>query len=378
MGFAYVSPAVAEAPAEVSAIRFGEDGGMTRVVIDANVPIRFSVSGQTESAQRIIVDLPRVRWRMAPAGAERGEGGGAGLVSAYRYATGDGSSSQVILDLKRPSDLVRSFAIPGDPTNRAYRIVLDLKSAGEASPVQSAISGSGRPEGVNRRVIVIDPGHGGRDPGAISAGGISEKDVTLAIARTLREELAATGRYDVRLTRSGDEFIELDDRVEKARSLGADLFISLHADAGGDRLTRGASVYTLSPEGEKRAERARRQNDWVLAVETDRSRPAEVNDILADLVQRETKNQSDRFAQLLLPALSDAGWPALQNPHRRRGFFVLLSPDVPAVLLEMGFLTNPQDEKMLLSQTRRTHLANGIVKAIDAFFGSNGSTVAQR
>ena len=173
-------------------------------------------------------------------------------------------------------------------------------------------------------------------------------------------------------------FIELEARVERARSLGADLFISLHADAGPNSYVRGASVYTLSAEGENRAEEVRHRNDWILDVETDSSRPREVNDILADLVQRETKTQSSRFAQMLIPALSEAGWPALANTHRKRGFFVLLSPDVPAVLLEMGFMTHPADEAMLVSDARRARLADGVLAAIDGFFSRDAPLLAER
>jgi N-acetylmuramoyl-L-alanine amidase len=231
---------------------------------------------------------------------------------------------------------------------------------------------------VRRPLIVIDPGHGGKDPGASSRDGLREKDVTLAIATALRDELAKSRRYDIALTRSTDVFIELEDRVARARDLGADLFISLHADAGSKAETRGASVYTLSSEGEKRVEVARHKNDWILDVEVDADRPQEVTEILADLVQRETKNQSARFAQTLVPALADAGWPALQNTHRKRGFYVLLSPDVPAVLLEMGFITNEQDAAMLVSQTKRKRLVEGVAHAIDTFFETQTQMLAAR
>jgi N-acetylmuramoyl-L-alanine amidase len=205
-----------------------------------------------------------------------------------------------------------------------------------------------------------------------------EKDVTLGIATALRDELAKSQRYDIALTRATDVFIELEDRVARARDLGADLFISLHADAGPKAETRGASVYTLSSDGEKRVEVARQKNDWILDVEVDSDRPEEVTQILADLVQRETKNQSARFAQMLVPALAEAGWPALQNTHRKKGFYVLLSPDVPAVLLEMGFITNDQDAAMLVSESKRKKLVEGVADAIDTFFESQARMLAAR
>jgi N-acetylmuramoyl-L-alanine amidase len=227
-------------------------------------------------------------------------------------------------------------------------------------------------------LIVIDPGHGGKDPGALSRGGVKEKDITLAVAAQLRDMLLETKRYDVALTRSTDVFIELEDRVTKARNLGADLFIALHADAGAKPATRGASVYTLSPDGEKRIDSASRQHDWILDVEVDSSRPEEVNQILRDLVQRETKNQSARFAQILTDALTVSGWPTLENTHRRKSLYVLLSPDTPAALLEMGFLTNDDDVTALKSETRRQKLVKTVTQAIDQYFDAQTMMVAGR
>jgi N-acetylmuramoyl-L-alanine amidase len=395
--FLLLSPlleASADPVSRVTALRFGGAQTQTRIVIDSDKPLTFKVFVSDQGGDHLIVDLPKVRWSIGGLTAESGSGRGEGLVDAYRYAHNTASSSRLVLDLDGPARLVRSFALPpagGDPH---YRIVLDLKPSegGRAarSPTDAAsatappsptprprAAPSPVPEG-RRPLIVIDPGHGGRDPGAISARGVMEKDVTLEIARMLRDELIASGRYRAALTRSKDEFIELEARVERARALGATLFISLHADAGPNASVRGASVYTLSAEGEKRAEEVRHRNDWILDVETDASRPPEVNDILADLVQRETKTQSARFAQMLIPALSEAGWPALANTHRKRGFFVLLSPDVPAVLLEMGFMTHPADEKMLVSASQRARLAEGILAAIDAFFAPDPALLARQ
>jgi N-acetylmuramoyl-L-alanine amidase len=261
--------------------------------------------------------------------------------------------------------------------------VMDLEAATLEAFAASATGDKAGPRPVAQKVvrkplIVIDPGHGGKDPGASSKSGLKEKDVTLAVAQALRDRLMQSERYDVALTRSTDVFIELDDRVTKARTLGADLFIALHADAGPKAETRGASVYTLSPEGEKRVEAARTKNDWILDVEVASDRPEQVTQILADLVQRETKNQSARFAQTLVPALAEAGWPALQNTHRKKGFYVLLSPDVPAVLLEMGFITNDQDAAMLVSETKRQKLVEGVASAIDMFFDSQARLLAAR
>jgi N-acetylmuramoyl-L-alanine amidase len=269
--------------------------------------------------------------------------------------------------------VVREFVLSPKMKGEAYKIVLDLSATSDEEFAKNASGDNAGPKPVAQQVarrplIVIDPGHGGKDPGAHSKSGDNEKDVTLAMALALRDALVASKRYDVALTRSTDVFIELEDRVTKARNLGADLFISLHADAGPKAETRGASVYTLSPEGERRVETAKQKNDWILDVEVGADRPQQVTQILADLVQRETKNQSARFAGVLVPTLAEAGWPALQNTHRKKGFYVLLSPDVPAVLLEMGFITNDLDAAMLLSETKRRKLVEGIARAIDTFF----------
>jgi N-acetylmuramoyl-L-alanine amidase len=330
-----------------------------------------------------VVDLPRVRWSINGLTAEAGSGKGSGVVSGYRYAHNTASTSRLVLDLARPAVVAREFMLSPKTSGERHKLVLDLEPATAEAFAAAAADPAPGPATVPQQaarnpLIVIDPGHGGKDPGAISKSGLLEKDVTLAAAFALRDELLKSKRYDVALTRSTDLFIELEDRVTKARNLGADLFIALHADAGPKPSTSGASVYTLSQEGEKRIDGARRANDWILDVEVDSGRPAEVNRILADLVQRETKNQSARFAQMLAESIAQTGWPTLENTHRQKGFFVLLSPDVPAALLEMGFMTNDNDAAAMVSETKRRKLVNGVVGAIDQFFENQTRLVAAR
>lgn len=380
------APAAADTPARVTSVRFGGTPERTRVVVDSDTPLKYHVFLLAAGTQRVVIDLPKVRWSIDGLTAESGSGKGSGVVAGYRYAQNTATTSRLVLDLAKPAVVSREFVLSPKAKGETYRIVMDLEAASLEDFAQSATGSKAGPRQVAEKVvrkplIVIDPGHGGKDPGASSKQGLREKDVTLGIATALRDELLTSERYDVALTRSTDVFIELEDRVTKARTLGADLFISLHADAGGTSstaATRGASVYTLSPEGEKRVEAARHKNDWVLDVEVDNSRPEEVNQILADLVQRETKNQSARFAQALIPALTEAGWPSLQNTHRKKGFYVLLSPDVPAVLLEMGFITNDQDAAMLVSEKKRAALVDGVAHAIDSFFESQTKILAAK
>jgi len=383
-GVLATSAAVADPPVgRVLSVRVGGEGGATRVVVESDTALKYHVFLLAAGTQRVVIDLPRVRWSINGLTAESGSGKGSGVVAGYRYAQNTATTSRLVLDLAKPALVSREFVLAPKTKDEHHRIVLDLDTVTAAAFAEAATGDNAGPKSVAQQVarkplIVIDPGHGGKDPGASSKAGLREKDITLAVAIALRDELLLSKRYDVALTRSTDVFIELEDRVTKARNLGADLFIALHADAGPKPATSGASVYTLSPEGEKRVDAARQKNDWILDVEVDSSRPEEVNQILADLVQRETKNQSARFAQILAPALAEQGWPVLQNTHRKKGFYVLLSPDVPAALLEMGFMTNEADVTSLTSEKKRKKLVEGVTHAIDQFFDSQTRMLASK
>ncbi|MCF8481403.1 MAG: N-acetylmuramoyl-L-alanine amidase [Rhodospirillum sp.] len=221
-----------------------------------------------------------------------------------------------------------------------------------------------------RPVIVLDPGHGGRDPGAIGLTGVHEKDITLNMARDLRKALEATGRYKVVMTRDRDSAIHLRERVARGRHAGADLFISLHADALRDPGVRGLSVYTLSENAsdDEAAQLAERENkaDILLGMDLSHESP-DVANILIDLAQRETKNKSVRFANALISQLP-ADVKKLGKTRRYAGFAVLKAPDVPSVLVEMGFLSNRSDEKLLRTNGYRVKLAAALVRSVDDFF----------
>jgi len=221
-----------------------------------------------------------------------------------------------------------------------------------------------------KRIIVIDPGHGGVDPGAIGVSGIYEKHITLAAARDLKAHLESTGRFDVKLTRDRDVFIRLRGRIERARDMKADLFISLHADTIRNRGTRGLSLYTLSERASDKeaAQLAERENKADLIAGIDLTHEsAEVTNILIDLAQRETMNQSAKLAALLVDELKGRV-KILRNPHRFAGFAVLKAPDIPSVLIELGFLSNKQDERALRSKSHRRKLAQSIAGAVDRYF----------
>ena len=380
---ASVAAQAAPPVARIVDVRIGGDGKATRVVVESDAPLSYHVFLLAAGSHRIVIDLPRVRWSIKGLTAEAGSGKGKGVISGYRYAQNTATTSRLVLDLSKPALVARDYALAPKEGGGKHQLVFDLEPATAEQFAQAAVGDMSGPKPVTHQtsrkpLIVIDPGHGGKDPGASSKSGLHEKDITLAVALALRDQLLATERYDVALTRSTDVFIELEDRVTKARNLGADLFIALHADAGPKPATSGASVYTLSPEGEKRIDGARKKNDWILDVEVDSKRPEEVKQILADLVQRETKNQSAKFAGVVADSLTKSGWPILENTHRKKSLYVLLSPDVPAALLEMGFMTNDSDVAALTSETKRKKLVRTVAEAIDAFFDSQGQMLAAR
>ena len=221
-------------------------------------------------------------------------------------------------------------------------------------------------------LVMLDPGHGGKDPGAIGVSGTYEKHVALAAAQELKRQLESGGRYRVELTRTRDVFIPLDDRVARAQSRGAALFVSMHADALSDHSVRGASVYTLghTASDAQTAALARRENsadrfngrNW-------RGASPEVARILASLVRQETRAGSVRIARTLVDSL-DRDLPMLPNPTRHAGFEVLKAADIPSVLVEMGFMSNPRDEAALRRTEHRRTVAEAMRRAVDGYFAA--------
>ncbi len=378
LGFGWLLPAAAD----VTQVRIVGDGAPTRITIWTDV---------AETADGLVTEQPgerKVVLLLAQNGySAAGEGGGG--VEDWSLEPG-----RLEFNLDRPMAVTRMLRLPPTGKERAYRVILDLDTISPArytiaarrdtkklakletqyaeartdalKQLAGAKAAAGRkPGGGRRHVVVIDPGHGGKDPGAMALAGGKEKDITLKAALALKDVLDADGRYDVRLTRESDVYVEHEDRVTLARNWGAELFISLHADAAGSTSVSGASVYTISARGETRIDREATKNDWKIAMED--GTPERLNGLLEDLVKRETKTRSAEFAELLLPQLSQAG-PVLRNTHRNAGFYVLLAPDVPAVLLELGFLTNEADSKRLQSEKGRKAAVEAIAGAIEAYF----------
>jgi N-acetylmuramoyl-L-alanine amidase len=365
-------------------VRVGVNAVRTRVVIDTASAI--SAEPTTPTNRRMVFTLQDL-FVIQPLHGE-----GSGLVKDWWLEAGAGGA-RLTLDLAGEATLKSRFAIPPEHGVARYRCVIDLISGGAAPTTPVRVSNPAPPspaapaparitkswptppprshvkseprQSETRRVVVIDAGHGGHDPGAQSADA-NEKDITLAAALTLRGRLERSARYRVVMTRQSDVFVPLEERVRIARRAGADLFIALHADsAGADARAHGASVYTLSDHGETRVNEVLDGREWFrrAAARTD---PA-VGSILLDLTQRSTLNRSSVFAQLLLDRLSDKV-DLLPHSHRDAGYFVLLAPDVPAVLLEMGFITCPADEARLTDPAQRRRLVDAVADAIDAYF----------
>lgn len=342
----------------ISSIRFGGDAQRTRIVLDMGKATRGQVI-EDGTTGRVIVSLSDVSPR-------RGlDGSGSGLVRSYAISD-SGPNSRVQLDLARGAEIERRFLLPPGDGVPHYRYVIDLKTTSGASVPLPATTRR-EPARLEKPLIVIDAGHGGRDPGAQGVH-VQEKAITLAAAQELKQTLERTGRYRVRLTRSSDVYLIHSRRVQIARESEADLFISLHADAGTDPSLRGASVYTLSEQGAGRAVREFTSNDdWQRDLRLP-GRDASVDRILLDLTQRATQNRSAQFARVLLTHLEGGSHPLLRRSHRDGGLAVLLAPDVPAVLLEMGFITNPDDEAVLSNERNRKRLMRSVAEGIDRYF----------
>lgn len=381
-------PAPAHAGAAVvSGVRAGDHGQMTRFVLDLDAAVEFRVFTLADP-YRVVVDLPEVDWR-APV-AEMAKR--VGFIKGFRHGLFRPGNARIVLDLARPAGVRKAFLIP--PRDGAgWRFVLDLEPTTEAAfmknqgaPADPLVAAAPQPQARPvsltlppepaarprnaKPVIMVDAGHGGVDPGAIGASGIYEKELTLAMARELRDALQATGRYRVELTRDRDIFLPLRERVSRARHANADLFISLHADALDNPKVRGASVYTLSEKASDKeaAALAEKENKSDLIAGMDLSHEsAEVTNILIDLAQRETMNLSAGFAADLVDELARRT-KLLRNTHRFAGFAVLKAPDVPSVLVELGYLSNPDEERQLRTPEYRAKLAGALAKSIDRYF----------
>ncbi|MBI2586845.1 MAG: N-acetylmuramoyl-L-alanine amidase [Rhodospirillales bacterium] len=405
-----LSRPVAAADSVVTDIRVGVHAAATRIVLELTKQVAFSAFTLGDP-KRVVIDLPEVGWQLPPEPLPAATG----VFEKLRYGLFKPGNSRIVFDIHTPAAITQAFIIEPQGGHR-YRLVVDLTPTSPQAFLQSVGAQPIRVTGVQpkpasdrpglapppapsppatktgaqdqaspfrlaprkpepkqhgaKHVIVIDPGHGGVDPGTIGISGIYEKHVTLAMARELKKRLEETGRFKVVLTRDRDIFIRLRDRVQIARDAKAELFISIHADTVKNKAIRGPAVYTLSEKASdmEAAELADKENkaDLIAGIDLSHETP-EVTNILIDLAQRESMNESARFATALIGQLK-LTTTVLRNTHRFAGFAVLKAPDVPSVLMELGFLSNPNDERSLRSGKYRAQLATAVAKALDAHF----------
>jgi N-acetylmuramoyl-L-alanine amidase len=385
-------PAVA---LDVVSIRFGAHPDKQRAVIELSKTSDFRAFVLTNPT-RLVVDLPDLRWKAGnvpiPAGLS---------VKDVRYGSLGGGISRLVLETTTPVLIQSAFMLPrkdGQPD----RLVIDFKNttpeimSSLENQIQGSLQGGQSTAKPNNKsvkpkkpsqdlaptaglsspprekpLVIIDPGHGGQDPGAIGATGIYEKTIVLAVGKELARQLENSGKYRVKMTRDSDIFIPLRQRVMIARKHKASLFLSLHADSIRNASITGASVYTLSDkasdaETEKLAERENK-SDLIAGVDLTHQEE-DVANILIDLAARDTMNQSRFLAKTVIDQLDDTGVKVVDHNHRSAGFAVLKAMDIPSILVEMGYLTNRSEVEKLSSPAHRQKIAKALKASIDRYF----------
>lgn len=394
-------PASISLALDVQSMRVGVHEDKIRLVLDLDRLTDFRTFTLSDPF-RMVIDLPDFSWNINT--IERPP---SSLIAAVRKGTLNASISRIVLDLNKPVLIQSAFMLPAQG-NKKNRLVIDYK----ATNMTMFIAEKGRIHGTlqneknyvkqqkihtikgipipppnsartksqqttkattqrRKPLIVIDPGHGGVDPGAIGHGKIYEKNVVLALAKELRKQLINTGKYRVALTREKDVFIRLKDRVSFARKKNADLFVSLHADSIKKRNVRGTSVYTLSKKASdaQTAKLAEKENKADLIAGIDLNiEDEQVAFILGDFLMTDTVNQANFFANTLVEKMQKKKIRTLQRPHRYAGFAVLKAPDVPSVLIETGFMSNRTEATLLNQPAHRKKIAQAIKAGIDTYF----------
>jgi N-acetylmuramoyl-L-alanine amidase len=372
--------------------RLAGDGKRTRFVLDLDKSIQFRAFALADP-YRVVVDIPQVSFQLPPEAGITGRG----LVKAFRYGLVMPGGSRIVFDLTGPARIAKSYVLDA-ANDQPPRLVLELEEVDRTNFVQSlavesrpqlrpaiadaadpivAMKAAAEPRPADavdlRPVVVIDPGHGGVDNGTQAGGGENnEKDLVLGFGLALRDRIEKGGKYRVVMTREDDTFVPLADRVRIARTQSAALFVSIHADAlpRGEGDAQGATIYTLSDrasdsEAERLAE-TENKADAIGGVNLTEE-PTEVADILIDLARRETRTFSNRFARLLMGEMKTTA-RMHKHPLKSAGFKVLKAPDVPSVLVELGYVSNKEDLEHLLSESWRARIVGSMGQAIDAFF----------
>jgi N-acetylmuramoyl-L-alanine amidase len=380
-------------------VRVGGDDTLTRFVMDFSRKVALRTFTLSDP-YRVVVDLPQVTFSLPPDVGNSGRG----LVKAFRFGLVMQGGSRIVLDVGKPVRIERAFAVEA-AAGQPARLVLDLVATDRASFLKAQTAdgppqrgpasngterdsqAAGRPADP-RPIVVIDPGHGGIDNGTVADTGVMEKSIVLDFALVLRDRLEASGKYRVVMTRTDDSFIPLSDRVRMARVRQAALFISIHADAlrKGDGDASGATIYTLSDtasdgDAAKVAENENRA-DLIAGIDLSQE-PNDVADILFDLAQRETKALSVQLAKSLVADMRKVA-RMHKHPLKSAGFKVLRAPDVPSVLIELGYVSSQSDLHQLTSNTWQVKTAGAVSQAIEGYFrtrtagnppGTGGSAV---
>ena len=367
----------------VMSARIGEHQDRTRLVIELSDPVNLRAFALA-SPDRVVIDMPEVSWRLGAPPRPSGYG----PVKSYRYGQFRAGNSRMVIDLNAPVTVSDALVIPPS-SGFGYRVVIDLfpatrakfdaqagwpadlkKRESDAEKLAALIAAQTPTASRGKKVIVLDPGHGGLDSGTIGVNGLMEKDLALAEGLKLARELRSRG-YDVFLTRDNDSFIPLRQRVATARAKKADLFIALHADSNPDPETTGTSIYTLNDGRSDReaSALARRENQSDVIAGVDLSGENNpVAPILIGLAQRDTRNKSSEFATNALKNMGQVTDLLARSPHRSASLAVLVAPDVPAVLIELGYLSNRGDAAQMNTDSWRTKVADAIADAVDAQF----------
>ncbi len=366
----------------VTEVRLGVHPDSTRFVIELSGNVVPRIFGLPDPF-RVVIDLPEVRFDLAPGAADAA----AGVVQKMRYGQFRPGTSRLVIDLSEPAKVKRHFVMEPQNGDTAWRLVVDLETTDRQDfidtmrPVQQLATVSPPPllvapnadagDNGGPLTVVIDPGHGGIDPGAVGPKGTREKDLVLEYARAIRTELQTLGDYQVVLTRDDDVFLPLRDRVTIARRAQADLFLSLHANTNDDNRVAGFSAYTLSERGSDKEAvalaAAENKSDVIGGVDLDQF-DNDVATILIDFAQTKTNELSISFArEELLQTVADRA-QLLPRPLRSAGFAVLKAPDVPSVLIELGHITNPKEASLLNQEGHRHNLSAAIADAVDRHF----------
>ena len=378
------SAADSAAASGITSMRIGQGVGSVRIVFDADRKFDYKVFLLNEP-KRLVIDTFDVK--VSPEIEKYVDKNN--LVTKTRLGSVGTDGIRIVFDLQKPAIVKKAFML-APQSNFGWRFVIDVSIASErefsskvgskyalsnensfaGSYSSSSSKSSSKAKTVNKKkIIVLDPGHGGKDPGAIGYSGVYEKNITLAMGKELKKILEKEG-YKVHLTRSTDIFIPLRDRVKIARKYNADLFMSIHADSAVNRSAKGLSVYTLSETASDKeaAALAERENKAdVVAGLNLLEHSKEVSDILINLAQRETMNRSSEFASFMVQEMRKSV-KLRDNTHRFAGFAVLKAPDVPSVLLEMGYLSNRTEERLLKQKDYRRKLAVSTSKAVEKYF----------